>query len=198
MSAGRQIVDWLNLKRVLDLVIACLLAIPAAIICTILLPAIWLDTRASPWFLQKRIGREKRPFTIVKLRTMRKDTPHLASHQLADPKLSRLGALLRRLKIDELPQIWNVLTGSMSFVGPRPCLPSQKKLIFERDRLGVYRIRPGITGPSQIAGIDMSTPVALAQCDATYLEQPSLMRDLGYMLTTVRGGGRGDAIRKQL
>jgi len=106
-----------------------------------------------------------------------------------------LGRWLRRLKLDELPQLWNVLRGDMSLVGPRPCLPSQTELIAERRARGVYALRPGITGVAQVAGVDMSDPPRLAALDATYLATVSAAADLRLLLATVRGAGRGDRIR---
>ena len=181
------------LKRVLDLLICLLLAVPALIVILLVLPVVWLDTHAAPLFLQQRVGRRGRVFTILKLRTMRAGTPDRASHEIGASTITRSGNVLRRTKIDELPQLWNVLTGDMSLVGPRPCLPSQQQLIDERARRGVLELRPGITGVGQLAGLDMSEPVALAQADAAYLAPWSLWRDLLILLRTGLGKGSGDA-----
>ncbi|KHA50140.1 Sugar transferase [Sulfitobacter geojensis] len=110
-------------------------------------------------------------------------------------QITRIGAFLRKTKIDELPQIWNVLMGDMSFVGPRPNLPNQSELIAERARRGVYDVRPGITGPAQLTGIDMSTPVELATADAAYIANQTFCEDLKLILQTGTGGGRGDAVK---
>jgi len=144
-------------------------------------------------FLQRRVGRGGNVFTIVKLRTMRPDTPQGASHEIGQASVTRIGLLLRKTKLDELPQLWNVLVGDMSLVGPRPCLPSQTELIGARRALGVLGLRPGITGPAQIAGIDMSRPQTLARADAAYLSAWSLRGDLRILLRTVAGFGAGDA-----
>lgn len=181
------------LKRTLDLAICVALSPPAALITLAMLPFIWLDTRASPLFRQQRVGRGGRGFTMVKLRTMRADTLHRASHEIGPGAITRTGRLLRRTKIDELPQLWNVLTGDMSLVGPRPCLPSQIQLVEERARLGVLDLVPGITGVGQLAGLDMSQPVALAQADAAYLTPWTLRRDLSLLARTALGKGSGDA-----
>jgi lipopolysaccharide/colanic/teichoic acid biosynthesis glycosyltransferase len=103
--------------------------------------------------------------------------------------------LLRRSKLDELPQLWNVLNGEMSLVGPRPCLPTQTELIAERERLGVFAARPGITGLAQVEGIDMSTPRLLAETDARMLANLTLSGYFVYLFKTVAGSGRGDRIR---
>jgi len=103
---------------------------------------------------------------------------------------------LRRSKLDELPQLWNVLKGEMSLVGPRPCLPSQTELIAARERLGVYAVRPGITGLAQVNGIDMSTPELLAKTDAHMMRTLNLGHYLRYLVQTVVGKGGGDAINR--
>jgi len=180
-------------KRAFDVLICLALAIPALLITLAVLPIIWIDAKASPLFRQQRVGRGGRLFTMLKLRTMRADTPDRASHEVGMAVITRSGRLLRKTKIDELPQLWNVLTGDMSLVGPRPCLPSQKKLIEERDRLGVLALRPGITGIAQLAGLDMSEPVALARADAAYLSRWSLRQDLYLLVQTALGKGGGDA-----
>jgi len=153
----------------------------------------WLDTR-SPLLRQTRVGRGQRPFTLVKFRTMRPGTAQVASH-LADPAaVTPLGRCLRRTKLDELPQLWNVLWGDMSLVGPRPCLPSQTELIAARELLGVHAVRPGITGLAQVRGIDMSTPQRLAETDAAMLRSFGLRSYFRYLWQTVMGHGQGDAL----
>lgn len=156
----------------------------------------WLDT-GSPLFRQERVGRCQRPFILMKFRTMRPDTASVATH-LADAfAVTRWGHFLRRTKLDELPQLWNVLKGEMSLVGPRPCLFNQTELIGARQSRGVFDARPGITGLAQINGIDMSTPVLLAEMDARMLLQMSLWMYFQYIFQTVMGSGRGDRIRPQ-
>lgn len=116
-----------------------------------------LDT-GSPLFFQKRMGRNKQPFILIKFRTMQVNTASVATHLASASSITRLGHFLRKSKLDELPQLWNVLKGEMSLVGPRPNLFNQYELIAIRDELGVYVVRPGITGLAQVRGIDMSTP----------------------------------------
>ena len=156
----------------------------------------WFDTR-SPLFHQQRVGREKRPFTLIKFRTMRLETVSVASHLADASAITRFGYFLRRTKLDELPQLWNVLKGEMSLVGPRPCLFNQRELIAERDKRGVYRARPGITGLAQIQGIDMSTPELLARTDAAMLKTVTLRGYFRYIFLTVLGKGAGDCVRAQ-
>ena len=119
----------------------------------------------SPIFLQQRVGKNQKPFTLYKIRTMRIGTVSRPSHITDMSELTKLGLWLRRTKVDELPQLLNVLAGSMSIVGPRPCLLSQENLIAARDRRGVFSVRPGLTGLSQIQNIDMSDIELLAETD---------------------------------
>ena len=154
----------------------------------------WVDTR-SPLFRQERVGRNQQPFTLVKFRTMRLDTASVASHLADASAITPFGRFLRRTKLDELPQLWNVLRGDMSLVGPRPCLFNQQDLIAERAARGVFDARPGITGLAQIQGIDMSTPELLAKTDADMLRQMSLFNYFRYIFLTILGKGAGDRVR---
>lgn len=154
----------------------------------------WLDTRA-PLFRQQRVGRHQKPFVLVKFRTMRPDTASVATHLADASAITPLGHFLRRTKLDELPQLWNVLKGEMSLVGPRPCLYNQTELIAERAARGVFEARPGITGLAQIQGIDMSTPQLLAETDAQMLQQMNVRAYFNYIFLTVCGAGRGDRVR---
>ncbi len=148
----------------------------------------------SPLFRQVRVGRGTQPFTLIKFRTMRPDTASVASHLVDAAAITPLGRFLRRTKLDELPQLWNVLRGEMSLVGPRPCLFNQTELIAERSARAVFEARPGITGLAQINGIDMSTPRLLAETDARMLDELSLSKYFHYILMTLSGKGRGDRV----
>lgn len=160
---------------------------------------IWLLVRLeSPGpgiFAQPRVGRNGRAFICYKFRTMRQGTPERGSHEIAASAVTPLGRFLRRTKLDELPQIWNILRNEISLVGPRPCLPVQTRLIEERRRRGVLGLKPGISGLAQINGVDMADPERLARLDARYLALQSLMLDLRIILATFRGRGRGDGVR---
>ena len=149
----------------------------------------------SPLYLQGRVGRDEKPFTLIKFRTMRPETQTVGTHEVNPGQVTAWGALLRRLKFDELPQLWNVLKGEMSLVGPRPCLPNQTDLIAARRKLFVFSVRPGITGLAQIQGIDMSTPELLAKTDAEMIRTMSLGGYFKYIFLTVCGWGRGDRVR---
>lgn len=152
-----------------------------------------IDT-GSPIFRQQRVGRNQKPFTLVKFRTMKVDTASVASHLASADAITPFGHFLRRTKLDELPQLWNVLKGEMSLVGPRPCLFNQKELISERDSLGVNTARPGITGLAQVNGIDMSTPKLLAETDNKMLESLTISSYFKYIFMTISGKGAGDRV----
>ena len=150
--------------------------------------------RGSPVFMQKRIGRDEKPFTLIKFRTMRPETGSVGTHEVDPDQVTTWGKLLRKTKIDELPQLWNVLKGEMSLVGPRPCLPNQTQLIHARQKLGVFGVCPGITGSAQIQGIDMSAPYLLAKTDAEMIRTLNLGSYFKYIFLTVCGWGRGDRV----
>ena len=149
----------------------------------------------SPLFWQERVGRNKKPFNLVKFRTMSIDTASVASHLASSESITKLGGFLRRTKLDELPQLWNVLKGEMSLVGPRPNLFNQEELIIERDSHGAYAARPGITGLAQVSDVDMSTPTLLAQTDAKMLKEMSVANYFKYIFQTVAGKGTGDRVK---
>jgi O-antigen biosynthesis protein WbqP len=155
----------------------------------------WFVNRA-PLFRQVRVGRHQRPFVLVKFRTMLIDTESVATHLANNSAVTPFGRFLRHTKLDELPQLWNVLKGDMSFVGPRPCLFNQSELIAERAQRGAFNARPGITGLAQIQGIDMSNPDLLAKTDAEMLESLTVGSYVKYILLTVIGKGAGDRIRR--
>jgi O-antigen biosynthesis protein WbqP len=152
-----------------------------------------LDT-GSPLFRQERVGRGKRPFTLVKFRTMAVDTASVASHLASSASITRLGGFLRKTKLDELPQLWNVLKGDMSLVGPRPNLFNQEDLIAERDLRGVYGVRPGITGLAQVMQIDMSTPRLLAETDVRMIQSLTVLLYFKLLIQTALGKGAGDRL----
>jgi len=155
---------------------------------------IGLFDTGSPVFKQQRVGRAKKPFTLVKFRTMSVDTASVASHLASSSSITKFGHFLRKTKLDELPQLWNVLKGEMSLVGPRPCLFNQEELIAEREERGVLKARPGITGLAQVNDIDMSTPKLLAETDARMLANLNLAAYFRYILMTVSGKGSGDRV----
>ncbi len=182
--------------RFLDFVLAGIGLIVAMPLMALLYLVGLLDT-GVPLFRQVRVGRFQKAFTLVKFRTMQPDTASVATHLADISSVTKFGHFLRRSKLDELPQLWNVLKGEMSLVGPRPCLFNQTELIEERALRGVFAARPGITGLAQINGIDMSTPRLLAETDAQMLRGLDLAAYFTYIIKTVTGAGRGDRIRQE-
>lgn len=156
---------------------------------------IGLADTGSPLFKQERVGRNKKSFTLVKFRTMEVDTASVASHLASTASITAMGGFLRKTKLDELPQLWNVLKGDMSLVGPRPNLFNQQELIKIRSALGVYNVRPGITGLAQVNKIDMSTPELLAQIDAKMIRELSIANYFKFIFQTVAGKGVGDRVK---
>ena len=163
----------------------------------VLLTMIGLFDTGSPIFRQVRVGRYQKPFTLFKFRTMKLDTASVATHLASSSSITPFGHFLRRTKLDELPQLWNVLKGEMSLVGPRPGLFNQEELTRERAKRGVYEARPGITGLAQVREIDMSTPVLLAETDAKMLHSLTVVDYFKFIFMTVAGNGAGDRIKQR-
>lgn len=161
----------------------------------VLLTLIGLFDTGSPIFTQERVGRNKKPFTLIKFRTMKKDTASVASHLANSASITKFGHFLRRTKLDELPQLWNVLKGEMSLVGPRPGLFNQEELTQAREVKGVFNVRPGITGLAQVNEIDMSRPELLAETDAKMISTLNIKSYFQYILMTVTGKGSGDRVK---
>ena len=180
--------------RLFDFVFALLGLVFGSPVLVILIVIGLFDT-GSPIFRQERVGRNKKPFTLVKFRTMAANTVSVASHLASSSSITPFGNLLRKSKLDELPQLWNVLKGDMSLVGPRPNLFNQEELIQARDEKAVYSVRPGITGLAQIQNIDMSKPELLAKTDAEMIATLSLGKYFTYIIKTVSGSGSGDAVK---
>lgn len=185
---------WQEMQRILDALLATAgLVVSSPLLLVLYMAGLW-DT-GSPVFRQVRVGRAQRPFTLVKFRTMRPDTASVATHLADVSAITPFGRFLRRTKLDELPQLWNVLKGEMSLVGPRPCLFNQEELIAERDVRGVFDVRPGITGLAQVQGIDMANPRLLAETDAQMIKTLNLINYFRYILLTVLGKGAGDRVK---
>jgi len=154
-----------------------------------LIIAVWikLDSKGSVLFKQKRVGMDKIHFDILKFRTMRADAPKdVPTHLLNDPDayITRTGCFLRRTSLDELPQVWNILMGKMSIIGPRPALWNQEDLVAERDKYGVNNVRPGLTGWAQINGRDELDIGTKAMRDGEYIKQLTFAMDLKCFLMT--------------
>ena len=138
-----------------------------------------------PLFIQKRVGLNLKSFSLIKFRTMNIGTFSAGTHLIDKSNITCSGHFLRKFKIDELPQLLNVLIGHMSLVGPRPCLPNQKRIIIERKKRNVYKVKPGITGLAQVSGINMSRPVLLAKADLKMIKQMNLFYYFYYIFKTV-------------
>lgn len=180
--------------RVFDFVFS-LLGLVAGFPVLLLLTLVGFFDTGSPVFRQVRVGRHQKPFTLVKFRTMKVDTVSVATHLASSTSITRFGHFLRKTKLDELPQLWNVLKGEMSLVGPRPGLFNQEELTAERAKRGVFEVRPGITGLAQVNEIDMSTPVLLAETDQKMIQGLTVVDYFKYIFMTVAGKGAGDRVR---
>lgn len=184
-----------SLKRFQDIVAALAIIVFLWWAMVIIWFAIRLQSPGPGFFRQDRVGRNGKIFTCYKFRTMDVATPNVGTHEVTGASVTALGRFLRRSKLDELPQVLNILLNQMSLVGPRPCLPSQIELVSERHAKGVLRAKPGITGLAQINGIDMSNPRLLAVWDEKYLNLQSIMLDADIILKTALGKGSGDNVR---
>lgn len=150
----------------------------------VLLYIIGLFDTGSPIFSQKRLGLNEELFTIYKFRSMQTGTPNVGTDEVDKTKITILGRYLRGTKLDELPQLLNVLRGDMSIVGPRPCLPVQLELIELRRKANVFSVRPGITGLAQITNVDMSDPMLLTKLDAQLIGRMSILCYLRFIFAT--------------
>ena len=175
-------------KRVLDIVLSFIGIVFAAIPMLIVAVIIKLDSPGPVFFRQKRVGKNKKYFTIIKFRSMPTTAPHdMPTHQLENPEsmLSGFQRFERRMSIDKLPQLFNILIGDMSIIGPRPALWNQEDLIAERDKYGANGVRPGLTGLAQISGRDEIAIPVKARLDGEYIEKMSFGFDCKCFFGTV-------------
>ena len=184
------------IKRSLDLVFALMVAIFFWWLLLLIWALVRIESKGPGIFAQERVGKNGQPFTCYKFRTMKTGTANLGTHEVSASSVTRLGAVLRKLKLDELPQIINIFRNEIGLIGPRPCLPIQRELVEARRRLGVLALKPGISGLAQVNGIDMSDPERLAQWDARFMALQSLLLDLKIILATALGSGNGDRVSK--
>ena len=179
--------NYSAIKRVLDLLFSALALIVLSPLLLLLMLCVRLDSKGPLFFTQRRVGKHKREFLIYKFRTMRVDTPkNVPTHLLENPTqyITKVGAFLRKSSLDELPQLWNIFKGDMSFVGPRPALYNQDDLVAERDRYGANDVWPGLTGWAQIHGRDELSISEKARLDGEYVAQYGLRMDIRCFLGT--------------
>ncbi|WML41547.1 sugar transferase [Neobacillus sp. OS1-2] len=187
------------LKRLLDFVLSFIGIVVLSPVFLILIICIKLDSNGRVFFKQRRIGKGKSEFYILKFRTMKIDTPKdTPTHLLKDPKshITRVGKLLRKTSLDELPQIINILKGEMSVIGPRPCLWNQYDLIAERDKYGANDIYPGLTGWAQINGRDELPIETKAKLDGEYVNRASFFFDIKVFFLTVVSVLKSDGVKE--
>jgi lipopolysaccharide/colanic/teichoic acid biosynthesis glycosyltransferase len=175
------------LQRAMDLSFVLVVALILWWLFILAWAAIRLTSPGPAIFVQSRVGRYERIFSCYKFRTMRTGSPQAGTHEVSSSYITPVGRFLRRTKIDELPQIINLLRGEMSLVGPRPCLPGQAELIEWRRKFGVFACRPGITGLAQVEGVDMSEPERLARMDARYCAIRTITLDFRLAICTLFG-----------
>ena len=145
---------------------------------------IFVEDGLPIFFRQERLGKNKKIFTIYKIRTMKNDAPQLGTHAVSKNFLLKIGKFIRKIKLDEFPQLINVIIGDINLVGPRPGLVTQEILSSERDKKNIFNIKPGITGLAQILGYDMSNPKKLSEIDMIYMKKKSKYVDFMILLGT--------------
>jgi O-antigen biosynthesis protein WbqP len=188
---------YLKFKRLIDIALSLIGLIVLSPIFLILIIAIKLDSKGPVLFKQKRIGIQKNHFNILKFRTMRIDTPKdTPTHLLGDSEqyITKIGKLLRKTSLDELPQIWNIFVGQMSIIGPRPALWNQYDLIEERDKYGANDVPPGLTGWAQINGRDEISIEDKAKLDGEYVKKIGLWMDVKCFLGTIVSVVKSDGV----
>ena len=184
------------MKRLFDLLLSAIAAMILCVPCTVVAVMVKLTSPGPILYWSDRVGRNNVLFRMPKFRSMRTDTPEVATHLLARPEqwLTPIGSFLRRSSLDELPQLWNILRGDMSLVGPRPALHNQHDLIALRTRAGIHTLRPGLTGWAQINGRDVLPIAQKVAMDVHYLQQQSFCWDLRILLLTAIQVLRRDGI----
>lgn len=175
------------MKRFFDFTVSLLLILFLLPVFLIIALVVLIDSGAPVIFKQYRVGKDNKLFYIYKFRTMKVNTRNTSTEDLkeADSVITKSGRFLRKTSLDELPQLFNVLTGEMSFVGPRPLIPEEKEIRQIRKELGVYSVRPGITGLAQVNGRDMLGAKEKALYDKEYVEKQSILLDIKIMFKTV-------------
>ena len=190
---------YLKVKRFTDIVISLIGLLIFWWVLLIIAIVVMADDKGNPIFKQRRIGKDKEEFYIYKFRTMKKNTPdNIPSHLLENPELyiTKVGKFLRYYSLDELPQLFNILKGDMSLVGPRPALYNQYDLIKERDRYGANAIKPGLTGYAQVNGRDEVAIKVKARLDGEYVRRMGFLTDICILLKTVEVVIKGRGVKE--
>ena len=188
---------YLKVKRVLDIILSVIGIVVLSPLLIIISICIKLTSKGPVFFKQRRIGKNKIEFTIYKFRTMRSDTPHnMPTHMLknANSYITKVGAVLRKTSLDELPQLFNIVKGDMSIIGPRPALWNQEDLINEREKYSANDIRPGLTGWAQVNGRDELEIHVKAKYDGEYVDKISFLFDLKIFFKTIINVFKHDGI----
>lgn len=184
-------------KRVIDIIVSFLGLVLASWLYLIIIIAIKIDDPGPVFFAQKRVGAGKKYFQLYKFRSMKMSTPHdTPTHLLENPEqyITKVGKFIRKTSLDEIPQLWNILKGDMSIIGPRPALWNQYDLIEERDKYGANALRPGLSGWAQICGRDELEIEQKAKLDGEYVEKISFLFDCRCFFGTAIGALRGDGV----
>ena len=184
-------------KRILDVALATIGLIAASWLYIIIMLLILVDDPGPVFFFQKRIGKDKKYFKLIKFRSMKMSTPHdTPTHLLSNPDqyITRVGRVLRKTSLDEIPQLWNILKGDMSVIGPRPALWNQDDLVQEREKYNANTIRPGLSGWAQIHGRDELEIVDKARLDGEYVQKMSFLFDCRCFFGTAISALRGDGV----
>lgn len=206
MDEGQRIIltdnqdeNWFYLfaRRAIDLTFAVVVLVFLSWLLMLVWASIKLETKGPGIFVQVRVGKNGKTFKCFKFRTMFKGTKQAGTHSVSEAAVTRIGRFLRRTKIDELPQIINIFSNQLSLIGPRPCLPVQEELVERRRALGVFNVKPGISGHAQVQNVDMSDPKKLAELDAEYVALRGLLLDLKIIVATATGSGGGDNTQSQ-
>lgn len=185
------------IKRLIDIVLSFLGLVLASWLYLLIIIAIKIDDPGPVFFKQKRVGIHKRYFQLIKFRSMKMSTPHdTPTHLLENPDayITRVGRFIRKTSLDEIPQLWNILKGDMSIIGPRPALWNQYDLLEERDKYGANDVKPGLSGWAQIHGRDELEIEEKARLDGEYVQKMSFLFDCRCFFGTAIGALRGDGV----
>ena len=184
------------LKRLVDIIFCIFILLFFGWLMILVALIIPLTSHGPALFRHERVGQNGKLFTCFKFRSMAVDAVQVGTHEIDTGKITSVGKLIRKSKIDELPQIWNILANDMTLIGPRPCLPSQTELVALRKSAGIYSLKPGISGLAQINKIDMSDPKRLVEWDRRYLDLQCLALDFSIVFNTAIGSGQGDPAQR--